>query len=232
MKKNIKENVAGLEFINKLKTITYTLDISGINERVGANRTNENNLETVDRTALAEKEKVIYSGFIAQDVEKAAKETGYEFSGIDAPKNDNDLYGLRYSDFVVPLVKAVQQLSKENDSLKEQNATLEARLQKIESVLKITPTSNQVLSASSVGQNSPNPFRGNTVISYNIPQGLNTAQIVVYDAAGKALKQISISGQGRGTVNLDATMLPSGTYHYSLYINGNVIDTKKMVLIK
>ena len=49
------------------------------------------------------------SGFIAQEVEAAAKELGYEFSGVDAPKNEDDLYGLRYSAFVVPLVKAIQE---------------------------------------------------------------------------------------------------------------------------
>ena len=36
---------------------------------------------------------------------------GYDFSGVDAPKNDKDIYGLRYSEFVVPLVKAVQELN-------------------------------------------------------------------------------------------------------------------------
>ena len=35
-----------------------------------------------------EKESIRYSGFIAQDVEKAAIEVGYDFSGIDKPKND------------------------------------------------------------------------------------------------------------------------------------------------
>jgi len=28
---------------------------------------------------------------------------------VDAPKNDKDSYGLRYSEFVVPLVKAMQE---------------------------------------------------------------------------------------------------------------------------
>jgi hypothetical protein len=56
-----------------------------------------------------------FTGFSAQQVEKAAKQIGYDFSGVDAPKNDKDMYALRYSDFVVPLVKAVQELSKIND---------------------------------------------------------------------------------------------------------------------
>jgi hypothetical protein len=57
------------------------------------------------------------SGFIAQEVEKAANEMGFVFSGIDKPQNENGLYGLRYAEFVVPLVKAVQELSKQNEEL-------------------------------------------------------------------------------------------------------------------
>jgi hypothetical protein len=54
-------------------------------------------------------EKIKMTGFLAQDVETAAKSIGYNFSGVDVPKNSNELYSLRYSDFVVPLVKAVQE---------------------------------------------------------------------------------------------------------------------------
>ena len=43
------------------------------------------------------------------EVEAAAKKLGFDFSGVDAPKNENDMYGLRYAEFVVPLVKAVQE---------------------------------------------------------------------------------------------------------------------------
>jgi predicted RNase H-like nuclease (RuvC/YqgF family) len=63
----------------------------------------------------------------------------YEFSGVDIPDNDKDLYTLRYSEFVVPLVKAVQEqqdeiraLKSENNQLKHQLAAFEKRLQKLE----------------------------------------------------------------------------------------------------
>lgn len=36
-------------------------------------------------------------------------------SGVDAAKNNKSLYGLRYAEFVVPLLKAMQELSKMND---------------------------------------------------------------------------------------------------------------------
>src|SRR6185436_1225671 len=70
------------------------------------------------------KEQVVYTGFAAQDVEKAAKELNYDFSGVDAARNEKDLYGLRYAEFVVPLVKAVQELSKKNDDLQKQISEL------------------------------------------------------------------------------------------------------------
>ena len=50
-------------------------------------------------------------------MEQAAKQAGYDFSGVDAPKNDKDLYGLRYAEFVVPLVKAVQEQQQQIEEL-------------------------------------------------------------------------------------------------------------------
>ena len=50
-----------------------------------------------------------FSGFLAQEVEKAAKEVGYDFSGVDKPQDANGMWALRYAEFTVPLVKAVQE---------------------------------------------------------------------------------------------------------------------------
>src|SRR5215831_9492476 len=68
-----------------------------------------------ERERITAKEQTLYSGFIAQDVEKAANSIGYSFSAVDAPKNETDLYNLRYEDFVAPLVKAAQELSMQSD---------------------------------------------------------------------------------------------------------------------
>ena len=64
-------------------------------------------------------------------MEETAKALGYDFSGVDAPKNDKDFYGLRYGTFVVPLVKAVQELADrvggqqvQIEELRSENATL------------------------------------------------------------------------------------------------------------
>jgi hypothetical protein len=58
---------------------------------------------------MSEKEKITYTGFIAQEVEAAAQASDFDFSGVDKPKSATDVYGLRYAEFVAPLVKAIQE---------------------------------------------------------------------------------------------------------------------------
>ena len=74
----------------------------------------------------------IQSGFLAQDVERTAKELGYDFSGVDKPDNNDELYGLRYDAFVVPLVKAVQEQQVMIDELKRANELLTKKIAVLE----------------------------------------------------------------------------------------------------
>lgn len=127
----------GLDFIKKLNPVTYHLDMDAIARLM---KTPEE-LRKKDSEDL--KGALLQTGFIAQEVEQAAKETGFDFSGVDAPKNDTDFYGLRYAEFVVPLVKAVQeqQIIIENDkakidALETKNKQLEQRLSAIEERLR------------------------------------------------------------------------------------------------
>ena len=115
-KKNISENVPGLLFISKLKPVTYTLDVDAIDAVLNPphqpheGQSQEDLMPSaIELASKHAQSQIVYTGFIAQEVEKVAKELGYDFSGVDAPKNDKDMYGLRYAEFVVPLVKAVQE---------------------------------------------------------------------------------------------------------------------------
>jgi hypothetical protein len=118
-KTNIQQNVPGLDFILKLQPVTYNFDFEKLNKTLkpgsaDKSASNENNPNVGVR----------YSGFVAQDVEKAAKEIGYDFSGVDKAKSETDLYGLRYSEFVVPMVKAIQEQQAQIELLKKQNEAL------------------------------------------------------------------------------------------------------------
>jgi hypothetical protein len=59
-------------------------------------------------------------------VAASAKALGFEFSGIDYPASKEDNFALRYAEFTVPLVQAVQELSAENKLLKAKIIALEA----------------------------------------------------------------------------------------------------------
>lgn len=106
-KKNVNENVPGIDFIMNLRPVTYNMDVNKINEHLNINEHVRNNDKL--QSAIASKEAELQTGFIAQEVEETAKSLGFEFSGVDSPDNENDFYGLRYAEFVVPLVKAIQE---------------------------------------------------------------------------------------------------------------------------
>ena len=125
-KRNMREEVKGLDFIMRLRPITYNLDVTGIRAHLGQKAPADEGT----RRSITEREGEVLSGFAAQEVEAAAAASGYTFSGVDRPKNDKDFYGLRYGDFVVPLVKAVQEQQKMIEALQQEVAELKKQLQK------------------------------------------------------------------------------------------------------
>jgi hypothetical protein len=114
----------------KLRPVTYQLDMAGINGKINS-KTDDQSKKNTDENG-----KTIFSGFVAQEVEQAAKDAGYDFSGVDKPKNENDMYGLRYSEFVVPLVKAMQEQQQMINDLRKQNADLQKRVLDLEKKVK------------------------------------------------------------------------------------------------
>jgi len=122
-KTDVKENVAGLDFIMKLRPVTYRLDMDAI---AGFAKTPDSlRLKNGEQLKAAE----IQIGFIAQEVEAAASSLNFDFHGVDKPKNDNSHYGLRYAEFVVPLVKAVQE---QQEMIEHQQLMIEALQQQID----------------------------------------------------------------------------------------------------
>ncbi|MEO6819174.1 MAG: tail fiber domain-containing protein [Ginsengibacter sp.] len=104
-KYNIQHNVPGLDFIEKLQPVTYYFDNEKLDQFTRTGVINKSNIYPVFNKG----EKEIHTGFLAQDVEKTANELGYHFDGIRAPSNDKDHYSLAYSQFIMPLVKGMQE---------------------------------------------------------------------------------------------------------------------------
>ncbi len=122
IKTNVKDNVVGLDFIMKLHPVTYNYSVSRSYEI-------QRQTDTTDWKGKYDIEAMQFSGFLAQEVEKAAKETGYDFSGVDKPDSEEGFWGLRYAEFTVPLVKAVQEQQAVISQLQAENAALKAQIQ-------------------------------------------------------------------------------------------------------
>jgi hypothetical protein len=195
IKDNVKENVPGLEFIKALRPVTYHLNIAKENVLLGVKNVNTKNftmlelkgikngkdfempaIKNMDRYKIQnikaadkhEIEKIQFTGFVAQDVDKAAKSIGYDFSGID---KSGKIMGLRYGDFVVPLVKAVQQLSQQNEDLQKQINELKIMMN-VQQLIANDKQQTTNLSSAFLDQNKPNPFTKTTTIAYNCRKNL------------------------------------------------------------
>jgi trimeric autotransporter adhesin len=269
IKDNVKDNVVGLEFIKALRPVTYNFNVDRQNSLLGLNPEHSVGMYDIQH--------IVFSGFLAQDVDKAAQAVGYDFSGVD---RSGTLLGLRYAEFTVPLVKAVQELDGKVEALKpaaldsleaavaaqqqqlqqqqqemaalnRRNAAMEQQMAELLSRLDAFDTDLQQCcfehsagtrvegqgtsdsnDAPALEQNIPNPFHENTTIKYYLPNGMRTASIVVIDLSGVQLKTFDIGGmRGFGQVLISGGAFAAGTYIYTLVVNGQQVDSKRMVLL-
>lgn len=174
-KKDVNEDVKGLDFIMQLRPVTYHYDFEKVRgEQYAANPVGNNSIGlftsnnlpgkfegkrsvagnfSVDRAGkssgklnarsamnpamvkyyeeVKQNDQIRYTGFIAQEVEAAASKVGFNFSGVDKPKTEKEQYSLRYAEFVVPLVKAVQE---QQALINSQNIKIEELLKRIETL--------------------------------------------------------------------------------------------------
>ena len=125
-KNTIVDSDLGLSFINKLKPVSYKFN--------DGTRTHYGLIAQDIETILSDVSKPTtdFAGFIKTDLpDEYYKEAE---PNIPEGKKEGDLksaahteYGLRYGEFISPLIKAVQELSAEVETLKTKVAALEAK---------------------------------------------------------------------------------------------------------
>ena len=101
---------------------------------------------------------------------------------------------------------------------------------------KLCETMKQNISTLKPGellQNVPNPFRETTQIWFKL-KFESSVQIDIYNYAGQLMRRINDGIKTKGThyIDFDATGLKNGIYFYSISINGQTTDSKKMTIIK
>jgi photosystem II stability/assembly factor-like uncharacterized protein len=82
-------------------------------------------------------------------------------------------------------------------------------------------------------QNYPNPFNSVSSIKYQVLRSSNI-KLVVFNILGKEVATLVNEKQLSGIyeVSFDCGNLSTGVYFYSLLVDGKLIDTKKLTLIK
>ena len=205
--KNIEGNYSkGLKEIMQLKPITYHY------KNVGSRKFDE---KVIARQQI---------GFAAQDVQKVFPE---------AVGTDNDGYlNMNIHPILIAQVNAIKEQQSQINELKKEIIELKAMLTANASKSSDTKVVLAGTEAASIEQNAPNPFNVNTVIKYHLPKNSGNAVMNITDAGGRLIKSIALAGNENGQVTLSAGTLGTGSYFYSLLINGRKVATKEMQLAK
>jgi hypothetical protein len=82
-------------------------------------------------------------------------------------------------------------------------------------------------------QNYPNPFNPSTSISFELQQAANV-RVLVYNSQGQmiAVPAERSYSSGRHSVTFDASNVASGVLVYALEVDGVVVQTRKMLLLR
>jgi hypothetical protein len=126
-KTEIADSSLGLDFINSLRPVSYKFKVGGN----VVTETDENGLPTKIEPIAGQR---VHYGLLAQEV-KAALPEGTDFGGwVLTDKNDpNSEQGLRYEEFIAPLIKSVKELSDQNETLAGIINNLTERIETLES---------------------------------------------------------------------------------------------------
>lgn len=219
LKKNIKDLEGGMEIINQLHPKTYQFRNDGNYAYLNLPAGNHIGLLAQDL------EKVIPEAVKDADINTVKLKTGRPVEGEKG--EDINFKAVNYTELIPVLIKALQ----------EQDAKIKVLTEMVEKLsvgAKASPASSEIkLNDASLEQNIPNPAANNsTRINYHIPEGASKAEMIITDAFGKKVKQLSLANHGKGTVSIDTNGLSSGTYTYTLFVDGKMIEAKKMSVVK
>ena len=116
IKKDIKDNELGLEFISKLKTRNFK-------KKAPSEYPEEFEQHNPDTTERKNPDRIHY-GFVAQEVKEVMDSVGHSEFPVWS-KQDDGMELLGETELITPLIKAVQELSSENKELKNKLNDLE-----------------------------------------------------------------------------------------------------------
>ena len=172
-------------------------------------------------------------GFIAQEIQQVLPNLVQSSNtAVSQDENGNlvrdQILSVNYIEVIPILTEAIQEQQKQIDDLKNQIQILSSdKTQMNDGTISLNAISTALL-----GQNVPNPFDNSTLIPFRIPKGCNSASIMITSSAeGKVITVIPVSCD-ENHISIDGGQLTTGTYTYSLIVDGVTISTRQMILTK
>lgn len=170
-------------------------------------------------------------GLIAQELEEVfpylVKETGLPGRGKNGMvvATGKTFKTVNYVSLIPVLIAAMQEQQKQ---IAAQKVLIDQLMQKSETATGLNELNGagdfQML------QNEPNPFSGETVVKYTLPENIKTANMIVYDLSGKQIASLPISERGSSSITLTSEKLAAGIYIYSIVADNKIVDSKRMVV--
>lgn len=140
-------------------------------------------------------------------------------------KNQDGILGINYVELVPILIRSIQELKQELDEVRGGNGDVNMSRGAATAVASDYATGNILY------QNTPNPFKEQTVIRFSLADNATNAAICIFDMTGKMLKKLPIAS-GETSVSINGWELGEGMFLYTLLVNGREIDTKRMIITK
>lgn len=75
-------------------------------------------------------------------------------------------------------------------------------------------------------------FRRNTRIELSIPSNIIQATLLISNDAGSVVRNMPIAERGNISISVNGSTLTPGVYFYTLLLDGNHVEVKKMILLK
>ncbi|MDR2684658.1 MAG: tail fiber domain-containing protein [Prevotellaceae bacterium] len=136
--------------------------------------------------------------------------------------------GIDYIGIIPLLIQSIKELNAKIEHLENTNAQA-APMQ----VSANMAAAQEIINRNAeLFQNTPNPFNENSEIAFYLPQSVKSAMLCVYDMNGKQLSQNIITERGDAKFVINGKSYAAGMYLYSLIVDNQVIDTKRMILTK
>jgi hypothetical protein len=239
--KNVKQNVqdfnGAMSIIGKLRPQYYEYKTDAKYAALNLAKGNHYGLIAQDVEAILPNLVVTSKHSLTKAMEQPDTSSRFGKGRTEAkPKPESiSIKAINYTELIPIIVKGMQEQDERFVQQEAENQALKDRVAKLEELileLKNGRTGSTTMTSAYLEQNTPNPVRGTTIIRYTIPENTAAARLTLTNAKGQVVKTVSLSSRGTGQVNLSTAALASGTYHYTLYVDGGQADTKRLVITR